>query len=248
MAATTKADIAKQKAEQDAILARVSVALARSQRLIDSWLPASSSSQHHNEEDEANKNASWGGLPDRVGLGGKVDGVGGVANGRSAETSELDKLRKQLMGKKAGNIAGLGATRSGLVASKSMNLHRNGIGNTVTNGATASATRKDAGRTKPDSESEDEGGRSAAFKSKKQPVEGSNLKVHPAVAALEAGKSHNAPDEKSGSRGEGREAQAKAHQNGKRKMSYLDEVLAERARKKKQKKKKKTAATSGLDA
>lgn len=230
MAAATKADRAKQKAEQDAILARVSVALARSQRLIDSWLPASSTPSNDNPEHdtsthEGDLNSDWGGLPDRVGLGGKVQGANGAASSNGG--GELDKLRKQLLGKRAGKgVAGLSAPRPGLNASKPMH----GVGLNSTN------QQKDADKRKPDSESEDEGGRSAAFKSKKHKTNGAPLKVHPAIAALESGVVQNKPEDDDDSEAE--QSQAKA-QNGKRKMSYLDEVLAERSQKKKKKKKNK---------
>jgi len=176
----------------NALLNRTSVALARSQRLIDSWLPAAktdSSDQKTNGHSSSIPDSA-GAAPDdkaamqdllaqvgrseKAGLG-YVDpaltlGKNGLSMpGAKSGESELEKLRRQMLGKKAaaqGAKARSAVDRSGLpgVGAASSNG-----GVPATNGQNTPSFRgqKRRGREEADESDEDEGGRANAFKSKK---------------------------------------------------------------------------------
>jgi len=177
----------------NALLNRTSVALARSQRLIDSWLPApertESSDRITNGHSSSNTKSAEAGTDDKAAMQdllaqvgrsekaglGYVDpalalGKNGLpVPGAKGGESELEKLRRQMLGKKAAAQAAKGGNavdRSGLPG---LGAASNSSGVPVTNGQTASGFQgqKRRGREEADDSDEDEGGRASAFKSKK---------------------------------------------------------------------------------
>ena len=275
----------------NALLNRTSVALARSQRLIDSWLPApekADSSDHlTNGHSSSNASAAETGSNDKLAMQdllaqvgrsekaglGYVDpalalGKNGLpVLGAKGGESELDKLRRQMLGKKAAAQAAKGKTtvdRSGLpgVGTNS--------GAPATNGQNTSGFQgqKRRGREDAGDSDEDEGGRASAFKSKKAKrvkstssaqnvmeaentttttIGGMQEKEGLAVASKnqEEHKDEHAQD-RNGTKGkedadiedDGKEEESKTS-NAKKPTSYLDEILLQRDKKKKKKKNKK---------
>ena len=177
----------------NALLNRTSVALARSQRLIDSWLPAAKNtgSIDHTAQGHASSNTnsaeagtddkaamqdllSQVGRSEKAGLG-YVDpaltlGKNGLpAPGAKGGESELAKLRRQMLGKKAaaqGAKARSAVDRSGLPG---VGASGSKGGVPATNGQSASSFQgqKRRGREEAGDSDEDEGGRASAFRSKK---------------------------------------------------------------------------------
>lgn len=176
------------------LLNRTSVALARSQRLVDSWLPSPSTttpdshdSRHRTpdtplrDKDKADDGdlqtlLATVGRSDKAGLG-YVDpaGVGAGANGAGMSRggdSELDKLRKQMLGKKGAKLQVQAQAqtqrggRGGLLGTAGIGRQQ-GNGESAANGAVGKRKGRDE-RHAGDDESDDEGGRSAAFKSKRR--------------------------------------------------------------------------------
>ena len=220
--------------EADVILNRINVSLARSQRLINSWLPPKPDSQdvEDNEGEEDFKSMTEiGGLGSKTAYAEDESLPDGAFQRK--KLSSNDKLLEQLLGKKAAQArkksqeAGKGMSTSKYAAPKQL------------------STRPKASR-EVDSEDEDEGGRAAAFTSKQQ-------KKHPKVQNAD-----NLPDDgqidvsideqsvaatiKTDDRESSKTASIDTEQkSSKRKAtSYLDELLAQKANKKSKKKKLKS--------
>ncbi|KAI7520430.1 hypothetical protein KC331_g20223, partial [Hortaea werneckii] len=144
--------------EADVILNRTNVALARSQRLIQSWLPPKPSEQSAAtqstpaEDDEED----FKGLDETAGIGSKRKAEDeGLPDGalRRKKLASNDKLLEQILGKKAAQ------------QKKKQDASKNSLK------ASLPAKQIPAQPTKPqqpDSEEEEEEGRAAAFKSKKR--------------------------------------------------------------------------------
>jgi len=227
-----------------ALLNRTAIALARSRRLIDSWLPVPSASNTstpgtitptlesdaQSDDIEDLKN-----LPDferRAGLGAVPIGVKGSAGGGGS--SELEALRKRLLGTK-GAKASLAANAS---ASASASVGRGGTFVGGKRGAQRQAEEE--------SDSEEEGRASAVGGRKK----GGVVKREKKQARKEVEKDEQLAKEIDGAAGDdvvrledtilatSTEALSK-QETKKRPASYLDELLGERSKKKKKKKKNK---------
>ncbi|KZZ98198.1 hypothetical protein AAP_00459 [Ascosphaera apis ARSEF 7405] len=92
------------KSQADIIFDRANVALARSQKLVASWLPS------NNEDDELSKRKTdaelqreedeiFVAVPEKLGLGAPVPSKEADATARRSDLSSNEKLRQQLMGK-----------------------------------------------------------------------------------------------------------------------------------------------------
>ncbi|MCJ1469998.1 hypothetical protein MMC07_008643 [Pseudocyphellaria aurata] len=200
--------------EADIIFNRASVALARSQRLVASWLPPPTASDLANakseEELEREEQEMFTPVPELLGLGASISKEGEIK--RQKETTD-DFLRKQLLGreyKKLQSNRGSEGIRSGL-----------GVGQTGVKSRPSYIKR-------PVDESDDEGGRSSLGRSKrpKPEKELQNGTLNSAVTKVEA--VH--PNVSTAST---------ASQSSIISSNYLDEVLADRSRKKSKKNKKK---------
>jgi hypothetical protein len=223
--------MATSTSEADVILNRINVSLARSQRLINSWLPPKLESQdvEDNEDEEDFKSMTEiGGLGSKTAYAG-YDGLPDGAFQRQ-KLSSNDKLLEQLLGKKAAQ-----ARKKSQEAGKSMSTSKHAAPKQLT-------TRPKASR-EVDSEDDDEGGRAAAFKSKQQKkrseqrsadaladdeqIDGS-IDVQSVAAAVDTDY-----------RGSSNAASIDTEQKpAKRKAtSYLDELLAQKANKKSKRKK-----------
>ncbi|MCJ1359852.1 MAG: hypothetical protein MMC33_009855 [Icmadophila ericetorum] len=210
MAATTR--------EADLIFNRANVALARSQRLIASWLPPRTEEELRNakseEEIEKEEQELFKPMPELLGLGATPPQDGEV---KRQELSSNDKLRKQLLGKDLAKRYGTSQKRP-----DSQNFFPVG-----------SKPRPPTKRPTTEEEDEDEVGRSAL--GKKRPnrpltMSGSLTTDEGAVQTSKAEKVHASRESK----------------QSKRMVCYLDQVLEEKARKKHKKENRKVRDRDGM--
>ena len=215
--------------EADVVMNRLNVALARSQKIINSWLPAAKDEDigetTSDQDDEDFKSMS-----EQAGIGSKVAfGDEGLPDGafQRKKLSSNDKLLEQLLGKKAAQ-----AKRKSQEAQK-----RSSTSKSANTGLVAGRAKQPEGDRESD---DDEEGRAATFKSRatnrvrkdvqdegrlgidyaddavgddRAPEESSYLVQHEKVLLALASKAGNKPAKK-------------------RPSSYLDELLAQKSNKK----------------
>ncbi|KAJ5964511.1 uncharacterized protein N7479_004387 [Penicillium vulpinum] len=210
------------KSESDVILNRANVALSRSQRLVASWLPQQTPEELANtktdEELQREEDEIFTAVPETLGVGAPLPQKAADGSWNRTELGLDDKLRKQLLGKNYDRVMKAAAEKKAAAAASTA--------------AAASASASTA-KAEVEDEYDEEDGRSAMLarqKNKRKGGAGAGHGVHPAAAAaVEAG-------DKDGEEGEGTPAQqaAPARSKGRKKAtSYLDELLAERAKKRK---------------
>ncbi|KAL1963283.1 hypothetical protein VTN77DRAFT_8506 [Rasamsonia byssochlamydoides] len=238
--------------EADIIFNRANVALARSQRLVASWLPPKTPEELANskseEELQREEDELFTPVPERLGLGAPLPQQGAAAADGSWNRTELssnDKLRQQLLGKNY---------RKKVPSDKDNKVVGGSHKGTVP--ATSAATTASA------SDDEEELGRSAVGRSKKKEKEKEKSKGeanNPATATMESvdDESKDKNDEakndddddntdddadadagKSTSKRGGVTAAPSSNSKGKRAVgSFLDELLSDRSRKKRKRQK-----------
>ncbi|MCJ1281255.1 hypothetical protein MMC26_000573 [Xylographa opegraphella] len=199
--------------EADIIFNRANVALAKSQRLIASWLPPRTEEELRNAKSEAeverDEQEMFAPVPELLGLGAPLPQEIKSGDERRQEISSNDKLRKQLLGKEFAKLCG----SAGSAAKKDFGKF-----------AMGSKPRPVVTKRVVDEEQE-EFGRSSLGKPKRK-LEAGSLDAEPG----EGRGDENEPLHRSNTRGIGSGSSAK------RRSTYLDEVLAEKLRKKKKKK------------
>ncbi|KAF2718857.1 hypothetical protein K431DRAFT_287316 [Polychaeton citri CBS 116435] len=221
----------------DILLNRQNVALARSQRLIQSWLPkhddpeksTTSVEPGHPQDDNEDE---FRGMSELAGIGAVVrdDDDGQIGGLRRKKVPSNDKLLEQLLGKKAAN-----AHRKRQDAGRST-LSAKSQGQGSSQGMLPQAPR---GRQGGESDEDEEGGRTTSFKSKKAPhaVKSAPTMIREdddAAAVAEDPDMAVAPKRKASRSLSQSEEEVKPAK--KKHGSYLDELLAQKARKKKKKK------------
>merc|ERR1711939_1114734 len=228
--------------EADIILNRTNVALARSQRLIQSWLPpkpseesaATQSTPAEDDEDD------FKGLDETAGIGSERTAEDeGLPDGalRRKKLASNDKLLEQILGKKAAQ------------QKKKQDATKNSIKASLpTKQMPAQPTKP----SEPDSEEEEEEGRAAAFKSKKR-------KANPPISRSTEPPVRDVGAQTSSKQEEGtkdnhdavhaaepqprKDEDSEDERPTKRKPgSYLDELLSQKASKKSKKKNKSKSA------
>ncbi|KAJ5892934.1 hypothetical protein N7504_009625 [Penicillium tannophilum] len=206
------------KTESDVILNRANVALARSQRLVASWLPAQTEEELANvkseEELQREEDEIFTAVPETLGVGAPLPEKAADGSWNRTELSSNDKLRKQLLGKNYDRFMKAEAERK--AAAKAS-----------TTAAQAAKTAAAAANKQDEESDDDEEGRFASIGRNKRKA----APVKPKAKVMEEDKD---PQE------DGQEPSAKdvpvrqAPSKGKKKAtSYLDELLAERAKKRK---------------
>ncbi|KAI9875421.1 MAG: hypothetical protein M1830_008482 [Pleopsidium flavum] len=202
--------------EADIIFNKASVALARSQRLIASWLPPRTAEELGNtkseEEIEREEQEMFTPVPELLGLGAPLPKDIPDGDRRRQELSSNDKLRKQLLGK---DFPKLQAT---------VEKRKAGPGERQ---AFARPRPIPVKRQFEEDDEDDEGGRSSLGKSKRQTVKDGSADGGGEVddETRPFGIVKSSPTRNGGGR--------------KSASNYLDEVLAEKSRKKKRNKKQK---------
>ncbi|MCJ1472761.1 hypothetical protein MMC13_001410 [Lambiella insularis] len=202
--------------EADVLFNRANVALAKSQRLVASWLPPRTTEEVPNtkseEETEREEKETFAPIPELLGLGAPLPKDIKDGDGRRQELSSNDKLRKQLLGKDFAKLYGPSGSRTRL-----------GLG-TLPIGSKprpAASTVREEMR-----DDNDEEGRSSLGKPKRG-AKANRPVVEEQEHADEIGtQSHDATE------------LHELHSSSKRARNYLDEVLAEKMRKKAKKKQK----------
>ena len=208
--------------DADVIMNRINVALARSQRLINSWLPPKPANEAESNAQDSDED--FKSMTEIGGIGSKAAFADeGLPEGafQRKKLSSNDKLLEQLLGKKAAQ-----ARKKSQEAGKGMGNSRH------------AAPKPLVSRPKHE-ESEDEGGRVAAFQSKKRKqkrperagdaeqttngFDGDSVGAGDVQGLMQDKKSSSEPDERP---------------TKKKTTSYLDEVLAQKANKKSKNKKK----------
>ncbi|KAI2792149.1 hypothetical protein POX_b02186 [Penicillium oxalicum] len=95
--------MALSKGESDIILNRANVALARSQRLVASWLPAATTDELANtkseEELQREEDEIFTAVPETLGVGAPLPEKAADGSWNRTELSSNDQLRKQLLGR-----------------------------------------------------------------------------------------------------------------------------------------------------
>lgn len=218
--------------ETDVILNRINVSLARSQRLINSWLPPKPESEAVDEkedEDDFKSMTEIGGLGSKTAYA-EEEGLPDGAFQRK-KLSSNDKLLEQLLGKKV-------AQARKKEAGKSMSTSKHAAPKQL-----ASWPKVSKGA---ESEDEDEGGRVAAFKSKKRKPEAKPQTVKVSTDdetmedVIDSGEATGTPNPTDNDAAVEKGSPPQQQKAAKRKStSYLDELLAQKANKKSKKKKKK---------
>lgn len=219
MSATSKDALS----QADIIFNRTNVALARSQRLIQSWLPPKPEAEDQDstktlaEEDEDFRGDSEIG---GIGSAAQKDDSGlpdGVFKRRNPGAN--DKLLDSLLGKKAAN-----AHRKAQALAKSATAQPQAVPKPV--------VKEKPKRPAQDSDSDDEGGRAAAFKSKRP-----RPSAQPQPTVSEQTVEEDSDDEIKTARAKPEPSQATnataKPSARKRPASYLDELLANKKNKKK---------------
>ena len=154
----------EQITEADIWLSRVNIAQARSQKLLQSWLPKSGAQTSSSTPAEDDDEDDFVGMTESSGLGTAPKDsefeVDGVLKKRHASSN--DKLLEQLLGKKAAAAkrneqAQARQTKSNIALGRAAPVPVNG----------ASTSAKPGASKEDDSEDEDEPGRAATFTGKK---------------------------------------------------------------------------------
>ncbi|KAJ6104234.1 hypothetical protein N7523_010554 [Penicillium sp. IBT 18751x] len=206
--------MAASKTESDVILNRANVALARSQRLVSSWLPAQTDDElsHVKSEEELQREEDeiFTAVPETLGVGAPLPEKAADGSWKRTELSSNDKLRKQLLGRNYDKIMKAAA------ANKSA----------PQNSGPASAKTMSATPVQEESDDEEEGRAAMVGKNRKA---GTSQTKKPLVV------DHENTDKADGDESvPAQEVPSKAPSKGRRKATtYLDELLAERSKKRK---------------
>ena len=226
--------------QADIIFNRTNVALARSQRLIQSWLPPKPEAENQDTPANQDDDDDFRGDSEIGGIGSAVQkDDSGLPEGafKRRNPGANDKLLDSLLGKRAAN-----AHR------KAQALAKNATAQPQT--AAKPLVKETPKRPAQDSDSDDEGGRAAAFKSKRPRPSKPQPKI--AEEATDNDTDARVADEevkanvKEPSPEPPQETSTASKSGGrKRPASYLDELLGQKANKKSKKKKKAAATDSG---
>ncbi|KAL8737414.1 MAG: hypothetical protein Q9181_001693 [Wetmoreana brouardii] len=210
--------MAPQPSEANIIFNRANVALAKSQRLVASWLPPRTDDELRNakteEEMEQEEKDLFTPVPEVLGLGASIPEDVDDGDLKRQKLSSNDLLRKQLLGNDYVKRRGAGSHGQG---------NQRGIGGALPVGSKprpAPSKRKTE-----DLSSSDEGGRSTLGKKKQREI----------VPNEQAGES----DAGALTRGEVQSERPEDMRLSKKATSYLDEVLSQKQKKHKVKKKRK---------
>ncbi|KAL8837610.1 MAG: hypothetical protein Q9170_002453 [Blastenia crenularia] len=213
--------MAPQPTEADIIFNRANVALAKSQRLVASWLPPRTEDEIKNakteEEIEKEEQELFTPVPELLGLGAKPPEIIKDGDPKRQKLSSNDVLRRQLLGKDHAKLRSKIEQR-GVVPG--------GSGGTMLVGSNprpAPAKRK-----LEDESSGDEGGRSSLGKKKLRSTNAREEKKEVEAETMRPPDHEQEPQE--------------PKRNAKVGGSYLDEVLSQKEKKRREKRKKKNRA------
>ncbi|KAJ5175462.1 uncharacterized protein N7482_001339 [Penicillium canariense] len=212
--------MALSKSESDALLNRANVALARSQRLVSSWLPEKTTEELANtkseEELQREEDEIFTAVPETLGVGAPLPEKAADGSWNRTELSSNDQLRKQLLGRNYDKaMKASAAAKQASIAAK----------------AGASAPTGKAGSATPanheDADDDEEEGRASMVGKNKRRF--GQPRAQPNMSA-DKGNAENGDNQTVLTEAPAQSAPSK----GKKKAtSYLDELLAERSKKRK---------------
>ncbi|EEQ85445.1 hypothetical protein RJZ56_006880 [Blastomyces dermatitidis] len=213
--------------EADIVFNRANVALARSQRLVASWLPPKTAEEIANtkteEELQREEDEIFTPVPDKLGLGAPLPKSQQDGSSNRTELSSNEKLRKQLLGKNYKKFTpSVPVTGSRPLPDTKLKHHQ----------------RHQRAKPQPESDDDDEDeGRSSLGRNKRKRVrtgvEGGD-EVTTTTATKPAAGNHN----DNGDDNQSDDGSAQRSTQRKKPVSYLDELLAERSKRRKKKKNK----------
>ncbi|KAJ5632258.1 hypothetical protein N7490_008597 [Penicillium lividum] len=209
------------KAESDVILNRANVALARSQRLVASWLPAQTETELANtkseEELQKEEDEIFTAVPETLGVGAPLPEKAADGSWNRTELSSNDKLRKQLLGKNYDRFMKAEAEKKASAKESAA--------------AAQAAKMAQAAKANQQDESDDEEeGRMASLARNQRKA--APLKAKAKVNVEEKGQEQDTTQE-DGQDSSTKEVPVRQAKGKKKATSYLDELLAERAKKRK---------------
>ena len=221
--------------DADVIMNRINVTLARSQRLINSWLPPKPNTEEQTQNGAEDSDENFKPMTETGGIGSKAAYPDeGLPNGalQRKKLSSNDKLLEQLIGKKAAQAR-----------KKSQQGGKNTGGGGHAAAKPLVERSKLEQRREVESEDEEEGGRAAAFKSRKagkvqKQTQSNNMDEGPKLDHRANVNGANAGWKLMQEKGSSLPVDSESDERpAKRKRSrYLDEVLARKANKKRRRK------------
>ncbi|KAE8146083.1 hypothetical protein BDV25DRAFT_56494 [Aspergillus avenaceus] len=231
-----RTDMSAAKTETDIILNKANVALARSQRLVASWLPPKTSEEQAIVNSESQREDEiFVAVPETLGVGAPLPSKTADGSWNRTELDNNDQLRKHLLGRNYKAVVAEGNPPANRRDSKV----RSSLSTTLTTNQFQTA----ASRTVED-ESDDEDGRTALVGKKKQPgkrkPESGCLALEPLGHGQDADKAKDGNGECGDGVGEGLVRQGASFSQStlgpkrkKKAPSFLDEILADRSKRKK---------------
>ncbi|PGH29623.1 hypothetical protein GX50_07631 [[Emmonsia] crescens] len=213
------------KSEADIVFNRANVALARSQRLIASWLPPKTAEEIANtkteEELQREEDEIFTAVPEKLGLGAPLPKSQADGSFNRTELSSNEKLRKQLLGKnykKPTSSIPVTSSRGPLAGKKQQHHHHQ------------------SAKSQPESDDDEDEGRSSLGRNKrKRPKEKTAEVVNDVTTATATATPTTTTTNGNGEDNESADERQRSTQR-KKPVSYLDELLSERSKKKKKKK------------
>ncbi|KAE8350707.1 hypothetical protein BDV28DRAFT_150692 [Aspergillus coremiiformis] len=223
------------KIETDIILNKANVALARSQRLVASWLPPKTPEEQANTKSEGElqreEDEVFTAVPETLGVGAPLPSKAVDGSWNRTELDSNDRLRKQLLGRNYKKVMSEKSVAVGRQASK--DKHSSGAG------SAASPLQTTADK---DSDDEEEARTALVGRknlTKKRKAESSPKIVEPVETDHDKDGNRGGDDDDgeaaaSMMKQRGSSSQSSSRLKGRRKATtFLDEILAERSRKRK---------------
>ncbi|PYH97472.1 hypothetical protein BO71DRAFT_417046 [Aspergillus ellipticus CBS 707.79] len=231
--------MATSRAKTEIILNKANVALARSQRLVASWLPSSTTEDQANikseEELQREEDEIFTAVPETLGVGAPLPTKAADGSWNRTELDSNDKLRRQLLGRNYKKVMATASSTKGNTPASAGSAGRHTV-----NGASSSTA-------KGLEEDEDEEEGRTSLVGKKNIASGKKRKVDswiPPVSEPSVDRDNETKRTSPSDDGNGDPTDRHGQQTGpslqpsrgrKKATSFLDEILAERSKKRKKK-------------
>ncbi|PLB50547.1 hypothetical protein P170DRAFT_405762 [Aspergillus steynii IBT 23096] len=214
------------RSETDIILNKANVALARSQRLVASWLPPQTSEELANlkseEELQREEDEIFTAVPETLGIGAPLPTKAADGSWNRTELDSNDKLRKQLLGKNYKRVVAASAGASATVTPGKPGTRANP-------GPSAKELDDEDGHDEDEGRTTSVGTSQRRLKKRKAALEGSHNHHEVATSAGEGQENITSPQEGASPR------QPPRSKSNKKATSFLDEILADRSKRRKKK-------------
>ncbi|KAL2832394.1 hypothetical protein BDW59DRAFT_104490 [Aspergillus cavernicola] len=214
------------KSETDIILNKANIALARSQRLVASWLPVQTQADQSNakpdEELQREEDEIFTAVPETLGLGAPLPTKAANGSWNRTEIDSNDALRKQLLGRNYKKVMAEKARQRAVDLGSISSM----------NGSTYLKGNNDGNNAVDDDDDDDEGrtasiGRKTTSKKRKTDDSAESMQT----GSLDEPKNEDSRDD--GGEKAATSRQGQGPKGRKKATSFLDEILAERSKKRK---------------